>query len=139
MKVSELKPFVRRVDLVVRVLSKNEIREVVSKEDGVSHRVTEALVGDASGTVLLTLWDDAIDRLEVGKSYRVLNAYTSLFQRSLRLNLGRNGSAEDAEAVEDVNDSNNVSEKEFNAPRPQNRFSDRSRGSRGSRSDGYDE
>ncbi len=56
MKVRELKPIVRRVDLVERVLSKNESRGVVSKEDGVSHRVTEALVGDAFVSVLLALW-----------------------------------------------------------------------------------
>ncbi len=118
MQISELRPFSKKVDLTIKVLEKNEVREVNSKLDNRTHKVTEALVGDASGTILLTLWDDGIDKVEIGKSYKIGNAYTSLFKNSLRLNVGRYGTLADAEAeITEVNQENNLSEKEFQQQR----------------------
>jgi replication factor A1 len=114
MQLSELRPFAKKVDVIVKVLGKNEVREVTSKLDNSTHKVTEANVGDASGIILLTLWDDTIDKVEEGKSYKITNGYTSLFQNKLRLNIGRYGTLEEsAEEVTEVNETNNLSEKEF--------------------------
>ncbi|MBU0636093.1 hypothetical protein KKE06_03640 [Candidatus Micrarchaeota archaeon] len=112
MKINELRPFAKKVELTVKALSKNEIREVTSKLDNSTHKVTEILVGDDSGTVLLTLWDDAIEKIEIGKAYKIANAFTSLFKNSLRLNLGRYGELSDSDENIEVDESNNVSEKE---------------------------
>ncbi|PIN98498.1 MAG: hypothetical protein COT90_03930 [Candidatus Diapherotrites archaeon CG10_big_fil_rev_8_21_14_0_10_31_34] len=113
-KISELRPFQKKVELAVKVLEKNEVREVTSKLDNSNHKVTEALVGDESGIILLTLWDDMIDRVELEKTYKIANAYTSLFKNCLRLNIGRYGELTDSkEEVAEVNKENNVSEKEF--------------------------
>lgn len=110
--VAELRPFSKKVDLVVKVLEKNEVREVTSKLDNSQHKVTEALVGDATGTVLLTLWDDTIGKLEVGKSYAITNGYTSTFKDAIRLNIGRYGEFKEAEKeVGEVNSTNNISGK----------------------------
>jgi len=118
MKVSEIRPYAKKIDLVVRAISKNGEREVSSRLDSSTHKVTEALVGDESGTVLLTLWDDAIAKVEEGKTYKLTNAYASFFKNSLRINLGRFGTAEEnAESVENVNSENNLSEKEFSGNR----------------------
>ncbi|MFH0715146.1 MAG: single-stranded DNA-binding protein [Candidatus Diapherotrites archaeon] len=114
MEISNLRPFAKRVDLVVKVLNKGEVREVTSKNDNSQHKVTEALVGDATGTILMTLWDDMIEKVEVGKSYKIGNAYTSLFKQSLRINIGRYGTLEESEApVEAVDETNAVSDKVF--------------------------
>ena len=114
MKISELKPYSKKVDVTVKVISKNEVREVTSKLDNSTHKVTEVVVGDDSGCILLTLWDETIDQLEIGKSYTITNGYTSQFRDSLRLNIGRYGEfAEAKEEVKDVNESVNISEKEF--------------------------
>ncbi|MBI4053314.1 MAG: single-stranded DNA-binding protein [Candidatus Diapherotrites archaeon] len=114
MKVSEIRPYGKKIDLTVKALKKNEEREVSSKLDGSTHKVTEALVGDETGTVLLTLWDDTIAKVEEGKSYKVTNAYASFFKNSLRVNIGRFGTIEESpETVENANEKNNLSEKEF--------------------------
>ncbi|MBU2100417.1 hypothetical protein KKB11_04245 [Candidatus Micrarchaeota archaeon] len=132
MKISELRPFQKKVELTVKVLEKNEVREVTSKLDNSSHKVTEALVGDDSGTILLTLWDDMIDKVELEKNYKVNNAYTSLFKNSLRLNIGRYGELTDSEEdVAEVNKENNLSDKEFEQ-RPRRSF-----GGRDNRSGGF--
>lgn len=114
MDIASLKPYSRRVELTVKVISKNEPREVTSRLDSSTHKVTEALVGDSSGAILLTLWDDLIEKIEDGKSYKIANAYTSLFKNSLRLNIGRYGTIEETtEEVAEVNQENNLSEKTF--------------------------
>lgn len=114
MKIAELRPYSKKVDLTIKVIEKNEPREVTSKLDSSSHSVTEALVGDESGTALLTLWDNVIEQVEVGKVYKISNAYTSLFKNSLRINIGRYGKIEESkETIEEINQENNISEKEL--------------------------
>ena len=113
MQVNELKPFAKNVEVTVKVLGKNEVREVSSKLDNSTHKVTEANVGDATGVVLLTLWDDMIDKVEEGKAYKIANGYTSLFQNKLRLNIGRYGTLEESSDEISVDETNNMSEKEF--------------------------
>lgn len=113
MKITELRPFAKKVELTVKVIGKNEVREVQSKLDNSTHKVTEAVVGDDSGTILLTLWDDAIDKVEIGKVYKIANGFTSLFKNSLRLNLGRYGELTDSDETIEVNEANNASEKVY--------------------------
>ena len=113
LQIAELRPYAKKVDVLVRALEKSEPREVTSKLDNQGHKVTEALVGDASGTILLTLWDEAIDKVAVGKCYTLSNAFTSLFKNTLRLNIGRYGKLEETAEEIQANPQNNLSEKEF--------------------------
>lgn len=112
MNISELKPYSKKVDLIVKVLEKNEVREVTSKIDSSAHKVAEALVGDASGAIQLTLWDDMIEKIEIGKCYEIKNGYTSLFQNTLRMNIGRYGTIEEVQAEIEPNTTNNMSEQQ---------------------------
>ncbi len=112
-KINELKPYMKKVDIEGKIIGKNEVREVTSKLDNSSHKVTEVTIGDDSGCVLLTLWDDAIEQVEEGKSYKVTNGYTSTFKDSLRMNVGRYGELSDGGEIANVNSENNISEKEI--------------------------
>ena len=132
-EVGNLNPGSRSLNLTVKVISKNPIREVVSRRDGTSHRVTEALVADETGAILLTLWDDTIESVTDGDVVVVNNGYIRLFRGSMRLNIGRFGSLEASEEdIENVNTENNMSDKQYEQER---RYS----GSRGyqSQSRGY--
>ncbi len=128
--VSDLKPRMKNLTISFKVLSKGEAREVTSRHDGETHRVADIVIGDASGTVVMPLWDDSIESLEVGKTYKLENGYTGLFQRNLRLNIGRYGIVNEAEeAIEEVNEENDLSAEEYE--RPQRRYDRRdSRGGR---------
>src|SRR3989304_4772579 len=44
-KVSELGPYSKQVNTTVKVVQKGEARETVSRQDGTTHRVLDALVG----------------------------------------------------------------------------------------------
>lgn len=114
-KVGDLNSYSRRVYTVVKVVSKTEPREVTSRIDNSPHRVAEALVGDDTGSIYLTLWDDVIDEVDEGQVLDIKNAYVNLFRGSMRLNLGRYGSYEVAEDApfDDVNLDNNLSSKQF--------------------------
>ena len=117
-KVGNLNPRSSRLNLTVKVASKNPVREIVSRRDGSSHRVTEALVGDETGSVLLTLWDDDIEKVNEGDVLDINNGYVTLFRGSMRLNIGRFGSFEASEeAIENVNTGNNLSDRQFEQER----------------------
>ncbi len=108
MKISELRPRIR-VDATFKVLEKSEPRVTRTGK-----RVTEALVGDDSGTVLMTLWEETIDEVDVGKTYTLENGYANLFKGSLRLTTGRMGSVEESEEdIGEVNTENNMSERRY--------------------------
>ncbi len=113
MKVEELGPRSRKVDLVFRVVSLGEERTVTSRRDGSEHRLVEATVGDETGTVIMTLWDDDIETVEEGNTYKLENGYTNVFKGSLRLNSGRYGEIKEVDEEIKVNEKNNISEKEL--------------------------
>jgi replication factor A1 len=118
LEVKDLQPYSKQVNTTVKVTSKGEEREVVSRSDGSSHRVTEFLIGDSTGSIYLTMWDDNIDKLEEGKNITIKNGYVSLFKGSMRLNIGRYGSFEDSEeGPAEVNTDNNMSDKQFEQER----------------------
>lgn len=113
-KVGELKTSSRGVNLKVHVLNVLEPRSVFSRYTGERHTVTEALVGDDTGTVLLTLWDNDREKVEVGKTYDLRNVKVTVFKNTIRLSLGRNGEISESSNIiseESVNKDNNVSEK----------------------------
>lgn len=134
-KVGDLNTYSRGVNTTVKVVSKTEPREVTSRSDGSAHRVCEALVGDDTGSLYLTLWDEAIDDVVEEQVLKITNGYVNLFRGSMRLNIGRYGSSEVVEEApfEDVNLDNNLSSKQFE--RPQSGYG-RGRGSYGDRNRG---
>jgi len=82
----------------------------------------EVLLGDETGLVYFSAWNEDIDRLEVGKTYEFRDVKTILFRGHVRLSLGRNGSFEETEeTIEEVNMDNNISDEEHEFPR-RNRY-----------------
>jgi len=118
-KVSELTPASRAVNVAVKVVSKTEVRNIAAGRDGAPHRVCDALVGDETGCIYLTLWDDNIEKVDEGATIRVGNGYVTLFRGNMRLNVGRYGTLEVAkEALAgEVNTENNLSTKVYEQPR----------------------
>jgi len=116
-KVEKLDPKSSRVNLIVKVVSKSEPRETVSKTDGSTHSVVDALVGDETGSIYLTLWDDNIEKIKNEDVLELKNVYVSLFRGAMRLNLGRYGSFESSEKSIEVNTDNNLSDRQLEPPR----------------------
>jgi replication factor A1 len=114
LKVEKLTPESRNVNIKVKVVKKTEPRETVSRNDGTKHRVSDVLVGDETGCVYLSLWDDNIDKVSEGDIIEIKNGYLSLFRGSMRLNVGREGSFEKSQGeMGEVNAANNLSDKQY--------------------------
>jgi replication factor A1 len=90
MKISELKPGMRRVEVTAKVLELSEARDVTTRA-GEQSRVATAMVSDDSGTVKLTLWNEQIDQVKVNNSVSIENGYVTSFRGETQLNVGRYG------------------------------------------------
>jgi replication factor A1 len=121
-KVGELTPQSRAVNVTAKVVSKSEVRD--------------ALVGDETGSIYLTLWDDNIEKVNEDDTLRIENGYVTLFKGNMRLNIGKYGkmSAAEEPLEGEVNTENNVSSKTYDQPRRPFR---RSGGGYGGRRGGY--
>jgi replication factor A1 len=118
-KVGELTPQSRAVNVLAKIVSKTEVRNIAAGRDGAAHRVSDALVGDETGCIYLTLWDDNIEKVKDGDTILVKNGYINLFRGNMRLNIGKYGTLEISEQplTGEVKTENNVSTQVYEQPR----------------------
>ena len=90
MKIIELRPGMKRVEIAAKVLNISETREVTTRA-GEQSRVATADVSDDSGTVKLTLWNEQIDQIKVNDNVKIENGYVTSFRGETQLNVGRYG------------------------------------------------
>ena len=112
-KIKDLKPEDKRVNVLARVLRIGEAKEITTRYGEVKH-VTEAVIGDETGIVTMSLWDDQVDMIEEGETIYVDNGYISLVRGHMRLNVGKYGSIKRSdEKVEEINENNDMSAQEY--------------------------
>ena len=118
-KVGELTPQSKAVNVTAKAVSKSEVREIPMGRDGSAHKVCDALVGDETGSIYLTLWDDNIEKVDVEHTVRIENGYVTLFKGNMRLNIGKYGKLDMAKEplTGEVNTENNVSSKTYEQER----------------------
>jgi len=135
-KVETLTPNSRGVNTIVKVVSKGEVRSVTGRDYSV-RRVADALVGDETGCIYMTLWDEKIDAINEEATMSITNGYINLFRGNMRLNIGKYGSYELVEdsPITEVNTENNLSDKRYEQERRFNRGG--GRGGYGDRGGGY--
>jgi len=90
MKISELKPGMRRVDVTAKIQEITPAREVTTRR-GEQSRVATAVVNDESGTVKLNLWNEQIDQVKSNDTVTIENGYVDSFRGETQLNVGRYG------------------------------------------------
>ncbi|MFW9855150.1 MAG: hypothetical protein ACFFFG_08810 [Candidatus Thorarchaeota archaeon] len=129
-KIANVKPLEKRLNVVFQVTSKNQEREI-NKRTGETHRVCDFTVADETGIITLTLWNEDIDALEEENVYKLSNGFANVFQNSLRLSKGKYGSINtDSTVFENIDTENDRSAAHVEDPRRQS-FGNR-RGSYGS-------
>ena len=118
-KVEKLTSNSKEVDTVVKVISKSEVRNVTSRHRLESNRVCDALAGDETGSIYLTLWDDNIEKINEEATLRITNGYVNLVRGNMRLNIGRYGSFQllEESSITEVNTENNLSDKRYEQER----------------------
>ena len=89
-KISDLKPGENNVSVEVRVISTREPRVVQTRRG--PRTLSEAIVGDETGRIKLTLWGQQAGSVEEGQAIRVEGAWTTAYRGQVQLNVGTRGS-----------------------------------------------
>lgn len=125
--IDQLGPNSRELNFMAKVIEIGETKHISKRDTGEEHQVQEILLGDQTGTVLLSAWNENVGAFEIGKTYMFRNAKTILFQRHIRVSLGRFGTVEEAEGdIEEIKEDNNISEAEHEQERRYSSYSNRS-------------
>jgi len=116
-KVRDLTPNSKQVNVLAKVLSVGEPKEVMGKF-GDPRKVCEAVVGDDSAVITLSLWNEQIGTIAKDEVILVDNGYVSLVRGHMRLNVGRYGNlSKSTEAMADINQTLDMSQQEFESER----------------------
>ena len=116
-KVRDLTPNSKQVNVLAKVMSIGEPKEVMGKF-GDPRKVCEAVVGDDTATITLSLWNEQIGTIQKDEVVLVDNGYVSLVRGHMRLNVGRYGNlSKSTESIAEVNQSLDMSQQEFESER----------------------
>jgi replication factor A1 len=97
--VRGLKDKVSGITIRLRVLSVREPR-IVKTRNGEEHEVVDIQVGDRTGSIFLTLWDERTREVKIDDLIDVSNGYVNRFRGRLKLNIGMFGEMEKVEDPE---------------------------------------
>jgi replication factor A1 len=116
-KVKDLTPSSKQVNVHAKVVSVGEAKEVMGKY-GDPRKVAEAVVGDDTAVVTLSLWNEQIGSIAKDDVVLIDNGYVSLVRGHIRLNVGRYGSmTKSPDPIDQVNTSLDMSSQEFQSER----------------------
>jgi len=116
-KVRDLTPNSKQVNVLAKVVNVGEPKEVMGKF-GDPRKVCEAVVGDDTATIILSLWNEQIGSIAKDEVILVDNGYVSLVRGHMRLNVGRYGNlSKSTEAIAEVNQTLDMSQQEFESER----------------------
>jgi len=102
-KVKDLSPSTKQVNVKAKIVSVGERRQIESRF-GSARSLAEAVIGDETATVILSLWEDQIDKVAAEDVVVIDNGFTSLVRGHLRLNVGKYGSlSKSEEQIVEVN------------------------------------
>jgi len=90
-KLSELRPGMENVELIVELISVEEPRKVTTYS-GLEHTLVEGVVKDSSGIMGLTVWNEKIEELEgieAGDKLRLVDCFITSYKGELSVNVGR--------------------------------------------------
>ncbi len=99
-KISDLRPGEDGVNVKGRVLEVGEPRDVETRSG--LRTLSEAVIGDETGRIKLTLWGEHAGSLSVGQVIEVQNGFTTAFRGKVQLNVGQRGAIkvlDDSEVV----------------------------------------
>src|SRR3989338_6453152 len=92
MELKDIKPNSGKIDVVVHVVTKESPRTF--DKFGKKGKVCNALVQDETGKVTLTLWNEDVDKVDVGDKVHVENGWCSEYKGEKQLSAGKFGKIE---------------------------------------------
>ncbi len=90
-KIKDLNRLREQVNIIFRVIGKDEKQEFTSRNSNEIQHIYNYRIANKTATMLLTLYNEDIDVIEVGKSYKLSNGLISTAKNGLRLMKGKKG------------------------------------------------
>jgi len=90
MKVSELQDKSAVDEITLKITAKEEARDV----RGGTLRVCNATGEDETGNVVVTLWNDDIDKVKEGDTVKIINGWSQMYNDKMQVSSGRKGTIE---------------------------------------------
>ncbi|HTT35222.1 MAG TPA: single-stranded DNA-binding protein [Thermoplasmata archaeon] len=116
-KVRDLTPSSKQVNVHAKVVNVGDAKEVMGKY-GDPRKVAEAVIGDDTALITLSLWNEQIGTIAKDDIILVDNGYVSLVRGHMRLNVGRYGNlTKSDQPIGEVNQSLDMSQQEFESER----------------------
>jgi len=88
-KISDIQPDMRNIEVTGRIVRIGERRQVQTKFGPAE--VTTATLEDETGSINLSLWRQQIDLVKEGDNVKLTNAFARTFGGQPTLNIGRGG------------------------------------------------
>ena len=92
MNIKDIKANQGNITIEAEIISKEEPRTFI--KFGKEGRVCNAVLGDPSGEIHLTLWNDDIEKITVGNKIRLENGWCSEFKEEKQVSTGKFGKLE---------------------------------------------
>ncbi len=89
MKISDLRPGMRNINIEGRVVEISEQKEVVTRFG--LKRIANATLEDETGSVTLALWEEQIDTVSEGDTIQIIDGFTRIFRGKLQLSVPKRG------------------------------------------------
>jgi len=116
-KVRDLTPSSKQVNVHAKVISVGDAKEVMGKY-GDPRKVAEAVIGDDTATITLSLWNEQIGSIAKDDVILIDNGYVSLVRGHMRLNVGRYGTlTKSTDPIGEINQTLDMSQQEFESER----------------------
>ncbi|BAA80315.2 single-stranded DNA binding protein [Aeropyrum pernix K1] len=106
-RIMDLREGLRNVSISGRVLETGEPKMVETKRGPAT--LSEAVVGDESGRVKVTLWGSHAGTLKEGEAVRIEGAWTTSYRGKVQVNVGRESTIEKVDS-EDVPQAEDIPE-----------------------------
>ena len=127
--VADLTLFTSSVQVLLKIVSTSQTRQVRSNKTGRRLLVQDIIAGDSTARINITLWNEDTDSLQEGQTYLLTEGYVREYDECMYLLRSKDGEFRDSErCIENVNESVDMS-RPF-AGRKQQRKSPRTRSGR---------
>ncbi|MBU0615764.1 MAG: hypothetical protein KJ601_06740 [Nanoarchaeota archaeon] len=99
MQVKDLQARQGKVEIVLEIAEKGEVREF--EKFGKKGKVCSCKAKDDTGNIILSLWNEQVDKIKVGDKVKVTNGYVGEWQGEKQLSTGKFGTLEVLEAEDE--------------------------------------
>ena len=107
--IEDLKPYKKDVHVNFQVIEQLSIKEI-DKGQKPNQKVATYRVADETAAIRLTVWNDAIDNIDIGETYELHNGYVNVFRDHAQLAAGKGGEIKPSAVTFDaVNQENDIS------------------------------